>query len=90
MFNVFLQTVHFSALKTSSLTCPIKRSMPSPTRGKDSMRDCGRLKTTQKWSSPHQRYLGSTIEPVQHPYCDAGCLHIVYSVTIQLTHPEIK
>lgn len=49
--------VHFLAPKTFFHTSLTKRSMPSLTREKDSMKDCGRLRTTQKWSLLHPRYI---------------------------------
>lgn len=54
---IFFQTAHFLARKISSRTSPTKRSTPSPTRGKASTKDCGRLRTTQKLSSLHPRYV---------------------------------
>lgn len=54
---IFFQTVPFSAQRISFRTCPTKRSTPSPTRGKASMKDCGRLRTTPKLSSLHPRYI---------------------------------
>lgn len=87
---IFFLTEHFLAQKISFHTYLTKRSTLSPTRGKDLMKDCGRLKTTQKLSSQHLRYVfllffsTKDIFSIYHPDVDLrlGLLNLPFDLIL--------
>ncbi|XP_029706936.1 PC4 and SFRS1 interacting protein 1a isoform X2 [Takifugu rubripes] len=59
--------LRFLAQKTSFRIRPTKRSTPSPTNAKASMKGCGRSRTTRKWSLLHQSRWPKTLLPTRIP-----------------------